>query len=104
MSARIPAYIFNAEIICANCAWEAFRKEANYTEPYYYFTGAEPVLDALAKLRGIDRYDERSYDSSVFPKVVFDHDLDRTHEDAGCDGCEDGHGGTCGRCREKIEA
>jgi len=31
----------------------------------------ETVLDAIAKLQGIDRYDETRYDSGEFPKVIF---------------------------------
>lgn len=32
---------------------------------------AEMALDAIAKERGIDRYDENTFDSDEFPKVVF---------------------------------
>jgi hypothetical protein len=31
----------------------------------------EPHLDLLARIKGIDRYDESSFDSDEFPKVVF---------------------------------
>lgn len=33
--------------------------------------GLEAALDQLAGERGIDRQDERSFDSSEFPKVIF---------------------------------
>lgn len=32
----------------------------------------EDALDQLARDTGIDRYDETTYDSGYFPKVVFD--------------------------------
>jgi len=36
----------------------------------------EEVLDMLAAYEGIDRQDERSYDSDDFPKVIFSSDVD----------------------------
>lgn len=39
---------------------------------------AERILDTLAAARGIDRYDERSFDSGDFPKVIF---VDQITED-----------------------
>lgn len=36
----------------------------------------EPHLDLLARIKGIDRHDESSYDSDEFPKVVFGDQLE----------------------------
>lgn len=33
--------------------------------------GVEAVLDGLAKAFAIDRYDEQTFDSSEFPKIIF---------------------------------
>ena len=41
---------------------------------------SESVLDMYAEIRMIDRYDERSYDSDQFPKVIFSSDVE-TRED-----------------------
>lgn len=36
---------------------------------------AEDVLDQAQHDVGVDRYDERSYDSDTFPKVIFQTDI-----------------------------
>ncbi len=36
----------------------------------------EDVLDQIAGATGIDRQDERTFDSSEFPKVIFSSDID----------------------------
>lgn len=44
------------------------------------FLPTEKILDKLAEQRGIDRYDERSFDSGDFPKVIFTSQI--TEDDA----------------------
>lgn len=39
-------------------------------------TAPEAHLDLLARLAGIDRTDERSFDSGDFPKVIFASDVE----------------------------
>ncbi len=46
----------------------------------------ETALDFIAKLQGIDRYDEATYDSEDFPKVVF---RDQVEDDDVCGICFD---------------
>ena len=44
----------------------------------------ESLLDSVAESRGIDRMDEYSFDSSVFPKVVFGTSVDEPEQCGGC--------------------
>lgn len=45
----------------------------------------EDALDAIAVDRGVDREDERSFDSDEFPKVIFASQVECTEER--CGGC-----------------
>lgn len=58
----IVGYTFNADVYHGECL--------PLTGPGS--ESVEDVLDQLARDRGIDRYDERSYDSGDFPKVILD--------------------------------
>lgn len=80
----IVAYTFKADIICPAC----ITKETNPTATPSIWNSVEDMLDATASSQGIDRYDERSYDSGTFPKVVF------------ADMIEDAE--YCGDCHERI--
>jgi hypothetical protein len=51
--------------------------------------GTEEALDFLAQRRGIDRYDEHTFDSGDFPKVIFRDQV--TDDDV------------CGVCGEKLD-
>lgn len=44
----------------------------------------ESLLDRAAESRGINRMDEYSFDSSVFPKVVFGTSVDEPEQCGGC--------------------
>jgi len=44
----------------------------------------ESLLDSVAESRGIDRMDERSFDSGHFPKVVFGTSGDEPEQCGGC--------------------
>lgn len=108
MTTRIPAYTANAENLCADCVFAAYEGEARaagWDGAYNYFTGAEPVLDAVAAARGIDRSDERTFDSSEFPKVIFAEQLEgETCQDRECEeDHEGGHPETCAGCAQVIE-
>ncbi len=84
----VEAYTYNADIVCPDCIIKRFGDDI---EPAVVATGnAETVLDLAATARGIDRYDERSFDSGDFPKVVFGNQLN-DDPDAGCEHCGDCH-------------
>jgi hypothetical protein len=88
----VVAYVFHAEILCPECTLKALP-----TDPGQEFDGwrdatgrmtAEENLTELALAFGIDRADERSFDSDEFPKVVFSSDL--------------GDGESCGNCGTEL--
>jgi hypothetical protein len=83
----VVAYTFNAETVCLYCLW---RKAAFAVEAAGHhnseFVGLEDLLDTWARSEGIDREDERSFDSDDFPKVVF---ADSVVDDETCDVCHD---------------
>jgi hypothetical protein len=64
----IVGYTYKADIFCPEC----ILNEANDTGIAHDDEYAvEFELDGLAKIKGVDRYDERSFDSGDFPKVIF---------------------------------
>lgn len=67
----IVAYTYRADIYCPDCILKvAFNDDRELPEVKF----VEKELNDFAMTLGIDRTDERSFDSDVFPKVVFaDH-------------------------------
>lgn len=64
-------YIYDADQYCLDCIPRVIAP--NYETVYIQDDGCnccECVLDRIADDRGINRYDESSYDSSVFPKSI----------------------------------
>jgi hypothetical protein len=75
-------------------------RAANYCDDYYCIVSkvlkdrgleghglsflTEEALHRLAVSEGIDRYDERTYDSDDFPKIIVS---DQIEEDETCDKC-----------------
>lgn len=80
----IVGYSFNADEYCPSCTKGMFQQYAPFAP-----TLTEDVLEAAAKALGIDRQDERSYDSSEFPKVIFGSDVESDDE-------------RCGKCGESL--
>ncbi|WP_431881852.1 hypothetical protein [Micromonospora chalcea] len=66
--ADVVGYTFNADTYCADDIAKMFRCEVPAVGVN---ASAETVLDAVAGKRGIDRRDERTFDSGDFPKVIF---------------------------------
>lgn len=105
-------YIYQGDQYCLDCipsvvAW-------NYRTTYIQADGcncAECVLDRIADDRGINPYDERSFDSGDFPKAIsYFNDI---HAECGPEGY--GYGpddpewreqycnATCGKCHAVID-
>lgn len=64
----IVGYTYRAETYCPACLPAALTPTGHNTlttEP------TETLLDGLALAAGIDRGDERAFDSDAFPKVIF---------------------------------
>lgn len=91
----IAGYTFNADIYCPSCIVEML--PAGPGQPFDGWAlanGADPMatednLDEIAAAFGIDRYDESSFDSGDFPKVVFE-DMAEDADDV------------CGNCHERL--
>lgn len=73
----IVGYTFRAATYCPRCIIGQLTVNPGDTrhrsEPWPFATveTTERNLDTLARLAGIDRGDERSFDSGEFPKIVF---------------------------------
>jgi hypothetical protein len=69
----IVAYTYKADIYCPECipgqlsviGLSGMDSRGSFEET------VEAFLDLLARFSGIDRHDERTFDSDDFPKVVF---------------------------------
>jgi hypothetical protein len=81
----IVAYDYQATTYCWGCMREiAMRWPGAPTEAEAEHMSTEDILDVIANRRGIDRYDERSFDSGEFPKVIFENQAcDELHEHCG---------------------
>lgn len=93
----IVAYTYRADNYCPRCiidvlptgegeAFDGWALAAGATMP------AEQNLAELAEAFGIDRSDERSYDSGDFPKVVF---VDQVEDCEHCGSCHEPFVGEC---------
>lgn len=78
----IAGYTYNTDMFCEHCIAVGFEREHGPS----IFEGAEAILDARATELGIDRYDESSFDSGEFPKVVF---VSQLEDDECCGGCHE---------------
>jgi hypothetical protein len=74
----IVAYTYRAENLCPHCIMAKFNSDGRLG------TDVETVLDWHAGVSGIDRGDERTFDSGDFPKVVFGSQIE---SDERCNGC-----------------
>ena len=79
----IVGYTYKAETLCLDCGHGAARRESPDPAPVESMS-PEVELNDWARLVGIDRDDEASFDSDDFPKVVF---ADAVTEDETCDEC-----------------
>lgn len=76
-STDIVAYTGDAENLCPGCAAESVGWNGT-GNPHQY-------LETAAADHGIDVTDEYSFDSSEWPKVIFDYQIEDTDE--ACAGC-----------------
>jgi hypothetical protein len=92
-SYAISGYAYQADLICTDCARAAAAfalaapGEAAFMGRPTDGDNTEAFLDRWAASVGIDRMDERTYDSGDFPKVVFFDGLEGTETCGEC-GCE----------------
>ncbi len=77
----IAGYMYQADFVCKDCVLPVVGGQRSVQS-------IEACLDILAVERNIDRYDEASFDSGDFPKVVLGCDLDGEEH--------------CGSCGEQL--
>lgn len=90
----IVGYTYRADQFCPDCI--VSQLPADVLAPAARDMATDDVLEQVAAYVGIDRMDERSFDSDDFPKVIFrDSVATEDDEEAGVyvDTC-----GQCGRC------
>ena len=67
----IVGYVYMADIVCPTCIIKFFGDPDTSHE-----VSSERFLDGAATLLNIDRYDEYSFDSDYFPKVIFEDQVE----------------------------
>ena len=87
----IVGYTFQADNYCSGCIIDQLPTGPG--QPYDgwalvpgVFMPVEDNLDEIAYAFGIDRYDETSFDSEDFPKVIFSPQLEDTEHCGACGG------------------
>ncbi len=87
----IEAYIYRADIYCPACTLKRLEVMTNRIvnlQGFFFGTlygeTTEDTLTRIAKAYRIDREDERTFDSGVFPKVVFADQLEGTENCGQC--------------------
>lgn len=84
-STSIVGYTYQAENLCTGCTRTLALRLGSFGDDLNDST--ETLLDRLADVVGVDRFDERSYDSEQFPKVIFDSQVEDAEER--CGGCSE---------------
>lgn len=85
----VVGYTYSADTYHPDCVLDALRgRERLLLDALPTLAAGAPSvedrLDAVAAAIGFDRYDERSFDSDDFPKVVF---ASQVESDEACGGC-----------------
>jgi len=86
----IVGYAFNTDTYCVG---DCITQAVGEVDPQSGLTAhVEQALNEIAAERGINRDDERSFDSSEFPKVIFaSEEFDYCPRCIVCGGVLDGH-------------
>lgn len=84
MSNELAGYTYQADNYCRRCIIAVLDAPEL---ALHGDTDPEECLDIVAEARGIDRYDERSFDSNDFPKVIFDYQVEGIEKCANFNEC-----------------
>lgn len=76
----IVGYTYDTETLCPQCTLESV-----VLNPDLFDSNIEKALDQVAETLGIDRQDEKTFDSNSFPKVIFEVQVESSEEK--CDHC-----------------
>lgn len=84
---RVLGYAYRADIYCPGCIVAQLTTnpgDAHHSERQT--SNTEAHLDILARIAGIDREDEYTFDSDYFPKVIFSSQIENDEECEKCGG------------------
>lgn len=81
----IAGYTYRADVFCPVCV--VAQLPADVLSPAAFSMPTEDVLNQVAAYMTVDRFDEYSFDSDEFPKVIFAVQLDDTEL---CGNCGEG--------------
>lgn len=79
----IVGYTYQADTFCPKDVIEVLI-ERGEASPAARDMRTEDALDQIAGANGIDRQDERTFDSGDFPKVIFESDVEGDERCAEC--------------------
>jgi hypothetical protein len=83
-STDIVAYTYKASIYCPSCVVDEIQTRGDIIGAYPAGFDTEAWLDSASDIVGIDRYNEWTFDSDNFPKIIFG---DQIEEDEYCCRC-----------------
>lgn len=95
----IVAYVYKADLYCPDCILPVMVAYGEVASPAAIDMPGplEQALDYLADCQALDRYDERTFDTDFFPKVVFSDQVRREDEPQ-----NDILTDRCGRCGGEL--
>jgi hypothetical protein len=112
----IVGYVYKTDTYCPDCILRVFHDSPTGQPPIAGMT-IEQHLDVVARMRGINRADQSSFDNGEFPVPMFRQDLtpcehcmtefgiDGDDEEFDCGICDGvGNNEFCGRCRLTLGA
>lgn len=78
----IVAYVYKAEVLCPECIVPALAGGTTFPDA----ETTEEILNNLAAycFPGVDRENEKSFDSDVFPKVIFESEIEENEKCGTC--------------------
>ena len=97
---KIVGYTYNTETLCPDCTVKAVSATEHVNLPVGISN--EEWLDVVAVRLCINRYDEREFDSSDFPKVVFASEIEHLIETDNAYGREVERPECCDHCGEEL--
>lgn len=84
----VVGYHYNGDALCTDCARREAARHTAANGVRVHSVSAEVELDEWARIAGIDRWDESTFDTDDFPKIVFASQANRSD--------------VCGTCLENL--
>lgn len=81
----VAGYSYKADNYCVHCVIKEVCKDYGLNEPEDCMSYEDELSILASQIKsGIDRYDEATYDSGEFPKVIFTHQIEDTEHCCKC--------------------